>query len=168
MFDWEHVRWAKLVVLLDKVKDLEESIKKKDTDLTTLKSEEVKLQNAIRGLKKDIEGLKKEIQERDETIQDKVCFEEEIKCLSSMFSFLSFVQEKRIYELKRKNQELEKFKFVLDYKIKELKKQIEPRELEIKDMKEQITNVKQRSFFCFDSNSSFFSLLDGSGIRTFE
>jgi capsule polysaccharide export protein KpsE/RkpR len=54
------------------VKDLEESIKKKDTDLTTLKSEEVKLQNAIRGLKKDIEGLKKEIQERDETIQDKV------------------------------------------------------------------------------------------------
>jgi hypothetical protein len=37
-----------------------------------LKSEEVKLQNAIRGLKKDIEGLKKEIQERDETIQDKV------------------------------------------------------------------------------------------------
>jgi hypothetical protein len=29
----------------------------------------------------------------------------------------------------------------LDYKIKELKKQIEPREIEIKDMKEQITNV---------------------------
>lgn len=51
------------------------------------------------------------------------------------------LQEKRIYELKRKNQELEKFKFVLDYKIKELKKQIEPREIEIKDMKEQITNV---------------------------
>ena len=42
-------------------------------------------------------------QERDETIQDK---------------------EKRIYDLKKKNQELEKFKFVLDYKIKELKKQV--------------------------------------------
>ena len=54
------------------MKDLEESIKKKDTDLTTLKSEELKLRNAISGLKKDIEGLKKEIQERDETIQDKV------------------------------------------------------------------------------------------------
>ncbi|CAF3835653.1 unnamed protein product [Rotaria sordida] len=104
-----------------KVKDLEESIKKKDTDLASLKNEESKLQNAIRGLKKDIEGLKKEIQERDETIQDK---------------------EKRIYELKRKNQELEKFKFVLDYKIKELKKQIEPREIEIKEMKEQITNME--------------------------
>ena len=54
------------------VKDLEESIKKKESDLNVLKSEEIKLQNGIRGLKKDIEGLKKEIQERDETIQDKV------------------------------------------------------------------------------------------------
>lgn len=51
-------------------------------------------------------------------------------------------QEKRIYDLKKKNQELEKFKFVLDYKIKELKKQIEPRETDIKNMKEQIQEVK--------------------------
>ena len=55
----------------------------------------------------------------------------------------------------------------MDYKIKELKKQIEPRELEIKDMKEQITNVKKNEKFIFDRdwNSVF---LDGSGIRTFE
>ena len=39
-------------------------------------------------------------------------------------------KEKKIYELKKKNQELEKFKFVLDYKIKELNRQIEPRECE--------------------------------------
>lgn len=55
---------------------------------------------------------------------------------------LSHLQEKRIYDLKKKNQELEKFKFVLDYKIKELKKQIEPREKEIKVMKEQIQEVR--------------------------
>ena len=35
-------------------------------------------------------------------------------------------------------QELEKFKFVLDFKIKELKRQIEPRENEIKDLKDKI------------------------------
>jgi uncharacterized protein YdaU (DUF1376 family) len=58
-----------------------------------------------------------EIKDRDNTISEK---------------------EKRIYDLKKKNQELEKFKFVLDHKIKELKKQIEPREAEIADMKEQI------------------------------
>lgn len=35
--------------------------------------------------------------------------------------------ERRIYGLKKKTQELEKFKFVLDYKIKDLKKDIAPR-----------------------------------------
>jgi hypothetical protein len=62
-------------------------------------------------------GPQREIRERDETIGDK---------------------ERRIYDLKKKNQELEKFKFVLDYKIKDLKKQIEPKNAEILDMKEQI------------------------------
>jgi hypothetical protein len=47
----------------------------------------------------------------------------------------------------------------LDYKIKELKKQIEPREIEIKDMKEQITNVNSPSHT--HGYSQFFSL-DGS------
>jgi uncharacterized protein (DUF3084 family) len=36
------------------------------------------------------------------------------------------VREKKIYDLKKKTQELEKFKFVLDYKIKELKRDITP------------------------------------------
>lgn len=61
--------------------------------------------------------LVQEIKEQDNTISEK---------------------EKRIYDLKKKNQELEKFKFVLDHKIKELKKQIEPKEEEIADMKDQI------------------------------
>ena len=61
------------------------------------------------------------------------------------YMYISFVplQEKRIYDLKKKNQELEKFKFVLDYKIKELRRQMEPRENEIKRMKEQIKKVSQ-------------------------
>ena len=46
--------------------------------------------------------------------------------------------------MKKKNQELEKFKFVLDYKIKELRRQMEPRENEIKRMKEQIRKVNKR------------------------
>ena len=57
------------------------------------------------------------------------------------YYYTIYLQEKRIYDLKKKNQELEKFKFVLDYKIKELKKQIEPRENDIKAMKEQIQEV---------------------------
>ena len=64
--------------------------------------------------------MKKEREERDNTIADK---------------------ERRIYELKKKNQELEKFKFVLDYKIKELKRDIGPREEEIAKMREQTNEM---------------------------
>ena len=51
-------------------------------------------------------------------------------------------KKQRIYDLRKKNQELEKFKFVLDYKIKELRRQIEPRELEIKEMQSQIAEME--------------------------
>lgn len=69
--------------------------------------------------------------ERDELIQDK---------------------ERRVYDLKKKNQELEKFKFVLDYRIKELKEQVEPRENEIAAMTQEISvtiNNPRRSCFFF-------------------
>ena len=59
--------------------------------------------------------MRQEVSERDKAIGEK---------------------ERRIYDLKRKNQELEKFKFVLDYKIKELKRDVVPREEEISRMKE--------------------------------
>merc|ERR1719375_971788 len=47
-------------------------------------------------------------------------------------------KEQRIYDLKKQNQELEKYKFVLDYKIKELKSQIDPKNENIAEMKKQI------------------------------
>lgn len=49
------------------------------------------------------EGLKKEVDERNFTISQK---------------------ENRILEIKQKNQELEKYRFVLDYKIGELKQEL--------------------------------------------
>jgi len=42
----------------------------------------------------------------------------------------------------KKAQELEKFKFVLDYKIKELKRDIGPWEVEIQKLKEQKEKMK--------------------------
>lgn len=47
-------------------------------------------------------------------------------------------KDKRILDLRKKNQELEKFKFVLDYKIIELRKQIEPKEMDIVALSTQI------------------------------
>lgn len=80
-----------------------------------------KLKQNIIALEKEISELKKEINERDLRIQDK---------------------EKRIYDLKRKDQEYERYKYVLNYRIKELKNQIEPRDKEIKEKKEQISEVR--------------------------
>ena len=75
------------------------------------------------------------------------------------FNWLSLSQEKRIYDLKKKNQELEKFKFVLDYKIKELRKQMEPRENEIKSKKEQISKASDTIINTFTC-TSYLSLPD--------
>jgi cilia- and flagella-associated protein 57 len=46
--------------------------------------------------------------------------------------------------MKKRNQELEKFKFVLDYKIKELKEQVEPRETHIAAIAKEIEAINHK------------------------
>lgn len=72
--------------------------------------------------KQNISSQKSELSERETTIRDK---------------------DARIAALKLKTQELEKFKFVLDYKIKELKKDIKPNAEAIGVLKEQTTKMNQ-------------------------
>ena len=62
-----------------------------------------------------------------------------------------------IYLLKKKTQELEKFKFVLDYKIKELKRDIQPREAEITKLKETTNDMDNqlRTFNIANSTLGF-------------
>ncbi|XP_049338890.1 cilia- and flagella-associated protein 57 [Astyanax mexicanus] len=108
-------------VMKKKHDSLQRELKNKDLEIDKLKLEQNKLEGIIKSLEKDILVLKREVQKRDVTINDK---------------------EKNIYDLNSKNQELEKFKFVLDYKITELKKQIEPRENVIKEMKEQTQEME--------------------------
>ncbi|KAJ3138825.1 Cilia- and flagella-associated protein 57 [Physocladia obscura] len=105
-----------------KFEKLTKEIEENKNALNKMFLEERRLLGIIKGLEKDIIGVKREMQERDDTIQDK---------------------EKRIYDLKKKNQELEKFKFVLDYKIAELKKQVEPRENDILLLSKQIKDMDE-------------------------
>jgi len=74
-------------------------------------------------LERDSSDLKKDVQERDTVLQQK---------------------ERAISDLKRQTQELDKYRFVLNYKINELKSQIEPKDLEIKEKKEQIQDVSKK------------------------
>jgi len=97
--------------------DLKRQMNKKEEELKGWIDQNKKKQERLDTLIKDKESDSKEIKERDKTIADK---------------------ENRIYELKKQNQELEKFKFVLDYKIKELKSQIDPKNDNITEMRKQI------------------------------
>jgi thioredoxin reductase len=61
---------------------------------------------------------------------------------------VSVLQEKQIYDMKRKKQELEKYNFVLNYKITELKNQTEPKDTEIKNKQKQMQDVRaQHTYF---------------------
>ncbi|KAJ8923117.1 hypothetical protein NQ315_001670 [Exocentrus adspersus] len=88
--------------------------------VVTLDNEHMKFKATILSLDKEILDMKKEMQERDQTIEEK---------------------EKRIFQLKSKNQELEKFKFILDFKINELKSIIEPKEKLIQEQLIQINEM---------------------------
>merc|ERR1711977_733933 len=79
-------------------------------------------QERIEVLQKERDHNVREIKERDRMIGEK---------------------EQRIYDLKKQNQELEKFKFVLDYKIKELKAQIDPKNDSITEMKKKIQEMDE-------------------------
>ena len=68
--------------------------------------------------------MKNELKERDKTIQDK---------------------QNKIDQYRKTTMELEKFKFVLDYKIKELKSKIGPRMKIIQGLQEQKTKMDTES-----------------------
>ncbi|CAF5106148.1 unnamed protein product, partial [Rotaria magnacalcarata] len=74
----------------------------------------------VQGMNEEIGSLKNEISERKQTINEK---------------------QERICDLELKNQELEKFQYVLNYKISELTRLIQPREQEIERMKNQLLEM---------------------------
>ncbi|KAL4457327.1 hypothetical protein ABPG75_012192 [Micractinium tetrahymenae] len=74
----------------------------------------------IEGLRRDVAALQRDVAGRDEAIAEK---------------------EKRILDLKHKTQELEKFKFVLEYSIGELRAQLDPKDLQLGDMREKVAGM---------------------------
>ncbi|ORX44505.1 WD40 repeat-like protein [Piromyces finnis] len=91
-------------------------------ELERIQAECRRLKDIISKMEKNIASVNREILVREEMVHDK---------------------EKNIFDLKKENQELEKYKYVLDYKIKELKTQIEPREHEIDEISEKIIELDE-------------------------
>jgi len=101
-----------------RTKTTERDTTKKEIKEKAQQSHQLDIQ--ILDFKNQIEAQKAELESRRATIEDK---------------------DARIIELKKKTQELEKFKFVLDYKIKELKRDILPRQNNITRLHEQVNKM---------------------------
>jgi len=120
-------------VMKEKFNDLKNEIQAQKDEVSKQHEEKRKLESERENLQKDIKFLKKEISERDETISD---------------------EEKQVVDLKKKNQELEKYKFVLDHKIKELEKQVDPKDSEIASMKSQMKDMDNQMQRYYENNSA--------------
>lgn len=90
-------------------------------EVETLKDEHFKSQQKMAKQMRNIEDLQKDVSDRDFAISSK---------------------EKRIQDLLHKNQELDKYKQVLNHKIAELKAEIEPREFQINDKRKHIIEME--------------------------
>eukprot|EP00727_Mastigamoeba_balamuthi_P002297 m51a1_g12064 hypothetical protein (1353) ;mRNA; f:43-5360 len=94
-------------------------------------------------LRMQVENLKAEVERAHKTMREK---EEENAHLHRDLSERSDTvaqKEARLTELKQKNQELEKFRYVLEYKIAELKEDLEPQEETISEQKQQIAAMNE-------------------------
>ncbi|XP_011306026.1 cilia- and flagella-associated protein 57 [Fopius arisanus] len=120
-------------VLRNKYTANQKEIEDLKRNVSHLQDEQHQYQKTIEQLEKDVRDLKGEISERDAAIQDK---------------------EKSIYDLKRNNQELEKYKFVLNYKIVELKNQIEPKDDEIMELKDKVLRMEKEMLTIHNENKN--------------
>lgn len=137
-------------------KDLKKKTRDSETVIKKYQSEAINLKEIIQNLEKEIFRLKKETDRRDKIIQEKV--QEFVN--SSGFRYMYYiklslssidekivaqnlcsVQDSLLQDLKKKNQELGKFRFVLDYKISELKKELEPKDKDMKTLQEWVKEV---------------------------
>ena len=125
---------GQLSIETKKYKVIQDDIDRMSDEKKVHKETIIRNREMIEKLRQEKEQMRNEIAERDKTIG---------------------VKETRIFDLKRKNQELEKFKYVLDYKIKELRRDIVPREDEITRMKEQTMMMDQQLKAFNGVNESF-------------
>lgn len=121
----------------------------KNSDLRKLRQEQQRLLGLIRSLESDIEDLKRQISGLEKTNQDKVtqttcgCVRSDsvASSVSKVCVSLSRLQDKTIANLKKKNMELEKLKFICDVQVNELKRQIEPQQDDLKEKRERVRQV---------------------------
>lgn len=107
---------------------------KSKAELQLIKNKMKDIHDEQDSLKRNIMDQNRQVQKQEKVLKD---HQDDIKLLMKQIAEKDLQigdRETKIYHLKRKTQELEKFKFVLDDRIKELKKEITPKEVETKKL----------------------------------
>lgn len=89
----------------------------------------------LNNLRDDYAQLKTRKEELDEIVSD-------LKNQVTYKNTIIFGKDETINEFKLTNQELEKIKFVLEHRVNEMSNQIEPRDREIRELKEKINDME--------------------------
>jgi cilia- and flagella-associated protein 57 len=135
---------AQHTLLRSDMQALQKKANDQEGDIKKLRDKEIKMTDHMKSVEKEINGFKKEILKRDEAISEK---------------------ELRISSLKKKNQELEKLKYVLDFNTKELKLQIAPREEEIEIKRKQIEDMNVELEQYSKSHTSLLLMINGLKLK---
>ena len=114
---------ADLQITKNKLLDVQQDIKQLNRLIMDRSTQLDKQNDNIKELNSECLDKKAEIDRKDEIIHQR---------------------EKNILNLKKKTQELEKFKFVLDEKIRDLRKDIAPKELEIKSLRKRTRSMDKK------------------------
>lgn len=120
-------------------------------DANSLKQERQSLLGLVRSLNTDMEDLRRQISGHEKTNQDKVqeatassshcCCPMSWCVVGYMKAASRHTQDNTISNLKKKNQDLEKLRFVLDCQLEDLRNQIEPQQEDARKTKEHIRQV---------------------------
>lgn len=126
---------------------LQRQLDDRRTDINDLKQERQSLLGLVRSLNSDIQDLKRQISGHEKTSQDKVAESSSAPDTMS-YHFIESInmsplhmQDNTISNLKKKNQNLEKLRFVLDCQLDDLRQQVEPQQEDISKKKDHIQQV---------------------------
>ncbi|XP_027857721.1 cilia- and flagella-associated protein 57 isoform X1 [Xiphophorus couchianus] len=118
--------------MTQKVHNLQKQIDDRLSDITSLKKERHTLMGFIRTLETDICVLKKQVSK-----YKKICQEKD-KIISSLHII---------------NQDLQKLKIILEFKLKDMKKQIKPQQVDINEKAERIQKLEEELILITNSST---------------
>ena len=126
------------------MKQVQDMSLRSKADLQITKNKLAEVQNDIKTLSRFIADKNIQLDKQRENIQKLNIEWTQKRAEIENKDIIINSREKNILHLKKKTQELEKFKFVLDEKIRDLRKDIAPKELEIANLRNRTRSMDKR------------------------